>query len=652
MDLIKIAERYRDHGFSPIPLRKDSKIPALKGWQKHADEPIEDLSVFGTTNGIGLAMGYDGVQCLDIDSKHFEGDEYNEFVALVEQHDPTLIDKMVIQRTISGGYHWIFKCDVIAGNEKLAKNKNGEATFETRGKGGQIVVWPSKGYKIEGKISNITRITPDERNVIWSCARMMTAEVPQAEPMKNQPTDSVFSGDVDETTPWGDFRAQYGVLDILTNAGWSIVKENDRMVYVKRPGHTTSETSGVVFKDSGLFMPFTTSTAFEAEQTYDSFQAFVLLAHGGDFQAAIKDLRNDGFGSQPEPQGLPDDALFDYEVASEEEIDGLAALLRSLEVDSTIEVDEPERALSLRFGLDDYIFGTLGNFSLIQGKAKSRKSYFLSALMAAAISQHDVSGHIRGHVSEKVNIYIDTEQGDWHASNAKKRIQSMAGLDPRVNHDNFKHYRFRGITTNKERMKLTDYVMQSFDNIGYVVIDGVVDLASKGVNDEEESMAIASKLLEWTDKKNCHISVVLHENKGDNNAKGHLGAYLVQKAETTISLAKSEDRQGASDVSPEYTRNKEFPPMIMTITGYDTIDLEMNEPEDNIPERVWMPEDHKRLSQMIDGKTPTDAIKFIRDTEGVPKRSAEKVLNEMEANRTIEMVKSGRSTIINANFGI
>ena len=116
----------------------------------------------------------------------------------------------------------------------------------------------------------------------------MNADVPKAEPMKNQPTDSVWSGDVDETTPWGEFRAKYHVLDVLTSAGWTIVGENERMTYVKRPGNTDADTSGVVFKDSGLFMPLTTSTQFEAQHTYDSFQAFVVLVHGGDFQNAIR----------------------------------------------------------------------------------------------------------------------------------------------------------------------------------------------------------------------------------------------------------------------------------------------------------------------------------------------------------------------------
>ena len=334
----------------PNPVGSNSKRPALKGWQQHSESQITDFSVFDTTNGIGLVMGFDGVQCLDIDAKHFEGDEYNDFVSLLEQHDPTLIDKMVIQQTQSGGWHWIFKCSEIAGNEKLAKNKKGEVTFETRGKGGQIVVWPTKGYKIQGKITDVAEISPSERNVIWSCARMMDATIPQADPMPNQPTDSVFTGEVDETTPWGDFRSRFTVLDVLTSAGWKVVKESTDMISVLRPGDTKAETSGVIFKDSGLFFPFTTSTQFEAETSYDSFQAFVVLVHNGDFQSAIRDLRNDGFGQQSEPQGIPDDALFDYDNATEEEIDEMAALLSSLETDSTQEIEEPEKAITLNFG--------------------------------------------------------------------------------------------------------------------------------------------------------------------------------------------------------------------------------------------------------------------------------------------------------------
>lgn len=650
MDIKKIAHRYAKAGFSPIPLVPNSKRPALKGWQKYAEEPLTDFDVFDKTNGIGLVMGFDGIQCLDIDAKHFDADEYTDFCGLINEVAPDLISKMIIQETQSGGFHWIFKCDEIEGNEKLAKNKAGEVTFETRGRGGQIVVWPTKGYKIQGKITNVTKISPLERNVIWSCARMLdAAPITKPDPVETKPIQKKRKTDPDELTPWGEFRETHDVMEVLTMSGWSVVRETDRMIYVLRPNNPKSETSGVVFKDSGLFYPFTTSTQFEAEKAYDAFQAYVVLEHDGDFKGAIIQLRNDGYGESPEPKAITDDALFDYDTASTEEIDEMLALLRSLEVDSTKQVSEPEKAISLKFGSDHYIFGTLGNFSLIQGKAKSRKSYFLSVLMAAAVSDRDVCGHVRGHVSDRLNIYIDTEQGDWHASKAKSRIHSIAGIDPRKNHASFKHYRFRGLLTNKERMKLTDYIMQIHDNLGLVVIDGIVDLASKGVNDEEEATAIASKLLEWTDKKNCHISVVLHENKNDRNAKGHLGSLLVQKAETTIGLQKSADVVGASEISPEYTRNIEFPPMIMKVEGFDQIELSVNEPETKITERVWTHEDLRRILDLIAGKTKTDASKFIRDIEDVTKRMAEKAINEMEANGMIEFKKLGRSTLIMKN---
>ena len=110
MDIKKIAHKYRDHRFSPIPLVRNSKRPLLKGWQQHAETPIEDFSVFDKTNGIGLVIGFDGIQCLDIDAKYFEGDEYEEFKWFIEDNAPELINKMIIQQTQSGGFHWIFKC--------------------------------------------------------------------------------------------------------------------------------------------------------------------------------------------------------------------------------------------------------------------------------------------------------------------------------------------------------------------------------------------------------------------------------------------------------------------------------------------------------------------------------------------------------------
>ena len=153
------AEKYLEHGYSPIPLVSGQKRPLLKDWTKYKDSPIEDLSLF-TTDSLGLVCGYNGLEVLDIDAKHFTGNEFQEYIELLEANGPGILQKLVIQQTPSGGFHFLYRCEVIEGNQKLAKNEAKEVTFETRGVGGQVAAWPTPGYKLETKASAIQWITP------------------------------------------------------------------------------------------------------------------------------------------------------------------------------------------------------------------------------------------------------------------------------------------------------------------------------------------------------------------------------------------------------------------------------------------------------------------------------------------------------------
>ena len=632
MNTTTIATKYIAHGFSPIPLIDGEKRPSIRNWQQYSEEPMgleEANQLFQNTNSIGLVMGFDGIQCLDIDAKHFKGEEYETFCKRLEEEAPGLKDKMIIQTTRSGGFHWIFKCDEIAGNQKLARNIDGEVTFETRGKGGQIVTYPSKGYKILGKITNVQRISPAERDVIFRVARTMD------EMQKEVVVESKRIGDMQtqDHTPWGEFRATHSALDILQRYGWTIVGESSKYIYLLRPGSTDSKTSGVIFKDTELFWPWTTSSAFEAEMPYDGFQCYTILEHGGDFDRSIADIRTQGYGKRYE-MTAPND--FNIDLEDEEVQEEMAALIKRLRVDSTIKVTAPPKAIEMVFGQTSYIFGSLGNFSLIQGKAKSRKSYFLSAIAASAVSSDMVCDHFRGYLNGRKVFYIDTEQGDFHAAKAKRRVQEMAGLQPEQNYNNFEYLKFRAVDTNAQRLAAIEYLFKTEPDIGFMVIDGIADVASKGVNDEEEATMIASKLLKWTAEYNCHITVVLHENKHDRNAKGHLGAYLVQKAESTFSAKKSEHNKDITEITPEYTRNIEPPSLEMTIGGFDTVNFSELEVDDFYNKtRVWTDEDQQRIAVKILGKSKGDAAIFIRDTEDCKKKDAEKVLALMEDNSII-----------------
>ena len=632
----EIAKKYIASGFSPIPIVDGEKRPTIKNWQQYAEEPmgLEEASrLFNNTKSIGLVMGFDGIQCLDIDAKHFTSNEYERFCTQLDEEAPELRKKMIVQRTRSNGFHWIFKCDAIEGNQKLARNKKGEVTFETRGRGGQIVAFPSQGYKIEGKITNVTRITEQERDVLFRVARLMDEVTPIV-------VDEVkIQGDrqTDEHTPWGEFRESHTALDILLQNSWRVVGESTKYVYMLRPGDTDAKTSGVIFKDSGLFWPFTTSTEFIAEQPYDSFQCYAVLNHNSNFHDASVEIAKLGYGKKYEVHD--DESFFDIEESTEEEIDEMHKRLFDMEVDSTIVVEQPEKCIDIVINQQSYIFGTLGNFSLIQGKAKSRKSYFISSLASAGLSKQDVASTLRGYIDDKCVVYIDTEQGDYHAQRVKKRILQMSGLPSNVNNDRLRYFKFRSLDSNKERLKFVEFVIQTINNIGLLIIDGIADIASKGVNDEEEATLIASSLLKWSAQHNCHITIVLHENKHDRNAKGHLGAYLVQKAETTFSAKKSERSKDITEISAEYTRNAEPPALEMTINALDEVEFaEIETDEFYNRTRVFTDEDKKRITAKIIGKSKGDALIFIRDTEDCKKKDSEKVLSQLEDEHMIMYV--------------
>ena len=67
--------------------------------------------------------------------------------------------------------------------------------------------------------------------------------------------------------------------------------------------------------------------------------------------------------------------------------------------------------------VDDAIIGTLGNFSASTGKAKAKKTFNVSAIVAAALINGQVLEYRASLPSEKRKIlYFDTEQSPFTAN--------------------------------------------------------------------------------------------------------------------------------------------------------------------------------------------------------------------------------------------
>jgi hypothetical protein len=269
----------------------------------------------------------------------------------------------------------------------------------------------------------------------------------------------------------------------------------------------------------------------------------------------------------------------------------LLAELQSAYIDPAEDVPPPPLALSI--GDNPYslsTIGTMGNLSLVIGKAKSKKTFFVSIALAAASSSTDVLGKFRGHLptDRRTVLFFDTEQGRYHVHKVVKRVCRMMGKDTPPN---FKAYGLRKYNP-AERVELIRAAIANEPNLGFVVIDGARDLVTS-INDEEQATALSSLFMKWTEEGQFHLMTVLHQNKGDNNARGHLGSELVNKAETVLSVTK-DDASGFSIVEAEYCRDKEPEPFAFDID------------EDGLPRLVEHWELTSEKYQTQKGVTPSE----------------------------------------------
>lgn len=233
------------------------------------------------------------------------------------------------------------------------------------------------------------------------------------------------------------------------------------------------------------------------------------------------------------------------------------------------EIKPPPPVIQLdNYGLEPVTIFTEGNLSVIQGKAKVRKSFAVAMLTACAISDNTIYRKFIPVIKKRV-FYFDTEQSSFYVQQAYRRIIQMS------NGDGYKKrlyvFCLRPYTT-AERVELINHVFENVKDLGFVVIDGVRDLISN-INDPDESTAITSKLLKWSEQSNAHILTVLHENKADGKLRGHIGTELSNKAETVLKVEMLESDLAVSKISCEMVRGISFEPIYFKII-------------DNIPEVI------------------------------------------------------------------
>lgn len=297
------------------------------------------------------------------------------------------------------------------------------------------------------------------------------------------------------------------------------------------------------------------------------------------------------------------------------------------------------------------IIATKGNVTAIIGKAKAKKTFYTSIVIAALISENPIlrTYHGRLPLHQCNGLVFDTEQSKWHVHKVVKRICTIAGIaDP----DNLIVYALRSEET-KTRLAFIEKKIYETENLGFVVIDGIRDLVFD-INSPEEATEIAGKLLKWSEELNIVIITVLHQNKGDGNARGHLGTELINKSETVLAVEKK-DNSDISVVIPQFCRNREP----------DLFAFEVD--ENGIPFKVRVPQDRENkpkfsidevqlsviwelvqtvFTEIQSGAPMTDGILRVQIKSASKGFFPEKeILNDAEVNKVLLIAKANQMII-------
>ena len=291
--------------------------------------------------------------------------------------------------------------------------------------------------------------------------------------------------------------------------------------------------------------------------------------------------------------------------------------------------------------------GTLGNFSASIGKAKSKKTFKVSAMVAAALSGKEVLNYTTAFPDGKNRIlYIDTEQSQNHCMIVMHRILKLAELPANEDCGRFYFIALRKFNP-KERLAIIDDAISQIEGLGFVVIDGIRDLVYD-INSPSEATCVISKLMQWTDEYQIHLHTILHQNKSDENARGHIGTEINNKAETVIQIEKDKDDSNISKVESVHTRSKDFLPFAFCINDQSLPELlpdyvltkksagrpkqELFSPYRDIPEAIH----RKALELAFDGKETISGYKALEEELTSAYEQAGTKLNH---NKIVELIK-------------
>ena len=263
----KHVENFIRWGYQPLGAAKDTKRPLHTKWTTGKFNALEVLRT--NPSGLALRMGDKGLQAIDIDSKNAK--DPKEFLQRVRDAYASVqmpMDKLIIQRTVSDGVHLIYRTDTPKRSPVLAADQQGKTLIEIRGEGACIMMYDLPKFEA---LEHLEPLTSEEVQLMIDVALSFDES-----PLKG-------SGSLKE------YNLNHSCIDLLVQAGWTVVNETSSWTELLRDGSTTSRTSGKVFNNNRAYI-WSTSTPLPSETSLSPADITCHLHYGGDFRSFTKSL--------------------------------------------------------------------------------------------------------------------------------------------------------------------------------------------------------------------------------------------------------------------------------------------------------------------------------------------------------------------------
>jgi len=331
------AKEYLQVGLCVLPAIRTTKHAAVtwKPYQSRLPTEQELGEWFqGNRNALCLITGKisGNLEIIDFDNA---GEVFEPWAEKLEQ---ALLDRLVIERSQSGGWHVIYRYEsTVNASMKLAQRPEyelGDTFFkagieyakingkqlvvridkdgkkfvivqlvETRGEAGLFLCDPTPGYQIvQGSLTDLPVVTVDERDAMLTAAWSFNQAIDETSHRPSVATTRPVT-----ERPGDEFNDTADIRTLLKTHGWAYVEtKGDGNECWRRPGKTNGISATLRHVDGHWQFYVFSSNAypFEQNQSYSAFATYTLLEHNGDYESATRTLGSHGYGKPPTPESL------------------------------------------------------------------------------------------------------------------------------------------------------------------------------------------------------------------------------------------------------------------------------------------------------------------------------------------------------------